>query len=95
MSNFKNAFGNSGWIQSLMDKSRGKRRPGDRKRQSALMDLRYRKDVLDNEPMMKKYNKSKESPALGSSDILGGMVKKALASRLAKDKRSILPSKTS
>lgn len=62
MSNIGNIFGNEGWIQSSIDKSRGKTRPGSRNRRRLSNDAAKRKHLLENEPMMKKYGSNE--PAL-------------------------------
>lgn len=63
MSNFKNAFGNSGWIQSSIDKSRGKRRPGDRQRDFATGDAARRKKTLEEDPLYQKYSGNAAQPS--------------------------------
>lgn len=84
MSNFKNAFGNAGWIQSLMDKSRGKRRPGERQRDAAASNAANRKDILANEPMVQKYGGLADS---SKNSVLVKAVSKKL-------RQSIMPKKT-
>ena len=54
MSNLKNAFGNSGWIQSSIDHSRGKTRPGAKARKGAKRDKRRRKNLLENDVLYRK-----------------------------------------
>ena len=56
MSNFKNAFGNSGWIQSSIDHSRGKTRPGDKARKGAKRNKARRKKLLENDVLARKHS---------------------------------------
>ena len=64
MSNFKNAFGNSGWIQSSIDHSRGKTRPGAKARKGAKHDKARRKRTLESDPL---YRKEMGLPPLGAT----------------------------
>jgi len=54
MSNLKNIFGNAGWIQSSIDKSRGKTRPGEKRRKAIKVDAARRQDLLKNDPLVQK-----------------------------------------
>lgn len=54
MSNLKNIFGNAGWIQSAIDKSRGKSRPGERNRRKISRDMLRREETLKNDPLVQK-----------------------------------------
>ena len=55
MSNIGNIFGNEGWIQSSIDRSRGKTRPGSRRRRAASRDAERRRETLLNDSLFKKY----------------------------------------
>lgn len=55
MSNIGNVFGNEGWVQSLIDDSRGKTRPSEKRRKDAVnLEKRQQQTLLDN-PMYRKY----------------------------------------
>jgi len=72
MSNFKNIFGNEGWIQSAIDRSRGKTRPGERRRRAASRDASRRRQTLLNDPLFKKYgNPSDLDPNKGNASGKG------------------------
>ena len=58
MSNIGNIFGNEGWIQSSIDKSRGKSRPGEKRRAMAKSDRRKRKKALQSDPLVKKAGRT-------------------------------------
>jgi hypothetical protein len=54
VSNIGNIFGNEGWIQSSIDNSRGKTRPGDKRRKGARRDRARRKKLLDEDVLVRK-----------------------------------------
>ena len=54
MSNIGNIFGNEGWIQSSIDRSRGKTRPGPKRRKAAKRDAARRKALLEKDPLYRK-----------------------------------------
>ena len=85
MSNIGNVFGNEGWVQSIMDQSRGKTRPGDKRRKAARSDTARRASLLANEPMVAKYGGSISSTPAKQKLGLSGLIRKAL-----KNKQSIL-----
>jgi hypothetical protein len=79
MSNIGNIFGNEGWIQSSIDRSRGKTRPGDRARKASASDQATRKQLLASDPLYIK-NTTGGKPATravkSKQGILGALVKK-------------------
>ena len=87
MSNIGNIFGNEGWIQSSIDRSRGKTRPGAKRRKQAKRNKNQRRSLLENDPLVQKYG--------GISDDHWTNKKKklklsALIKSVAVQKRSIL-----
>ena len=70
MSNIKNAFGNAGWIQSAIDKSRFKTRPGERSRRIEASTAAKRKATLEADPLYKKYSTPSSPVSLPLRSIL-------------------------
>lgn len=73
MSNFKNIFGNEGWIQSSIDRSRGKTRPGEKRRKGVASDKARRKQTLLDDPLFQKYGNPED---LETMDYIGDPNKK-------------------
>ena len=75
MSNLKNAFGNDGWIQSSIDKSRFKSRPGDKrrmlKRQRGNRQKALEQDILDGK--VSGLTAAPKKKAVTSLGILSGV----------------------
>ena len=84
MSNIGNIFGNEGWIQSSIDRSRGKTRPGERRRRGAKSEAQKREYLLANEPMMKKYGNAEPTK-------LQGLFSKLLKQSILKKKKPETP----
>ena len=76
MSNIGNIFGNEGWVQSSIDRSRGKTRPGEKARKAANWNAQRRQQLLDNDPLVQKYSSAaqKKQRATSSKGILGGLL---------------------
>jgi len=55
MSNIGNIFGNEGYIQSSIDRSRGKSRPGKRARRKAKGNAKRRRKLLNEDPLFQKH----------------------------------------
>ena len=83
MSNIGNVFGNRGWIQSAIDRSRGKTRPGSRERRRVSRDRELRRESLRKDPLFQKYGSEKD---IQSMDYIGYKPR-----GLAAIKSSILP----
>ena len=84
MSNIGNIFGNEGWIQSSIDRSRGKTRPGAKRRGLAKKNKNQRRKLLENDPLVQKagglpadhWTKvGKKKVSIGG---LGGLIRKQL-----------------
>ena len=80
MSNIGNVFGNRGWIQSSIDKSRGKTRPGERDRRAASSDAARRDAALAADPLLKKYEPTGviESPKTRVMSGLAGLLRRSI-----------------
>ena len=78
MSNIGNIFGNEGWIQSSIDRSRGKTRPGERRKKAAKSDLARRRQTLMDDPLFQKYGTDKDL-----EEMFGGSQPKGLKGILA------------
>ena len=80
MSNIGNIFGNEGWIQSSIDRSRGKTRPGAKRRSAAKKDRKRRASLLRNDPLVIKHGgvpltkkqrkQANKKKKLGFSDLI-------------------------
>ena len=75
MSNLKNAFGNDGWIQSSIDKSRFKTRPGEKRkkivRQRSNRQKALEQDILDGK--VSGLTAAPKKKAVASLGILSGL----------------------
>ena len=78
MSNIGNIFGNEGWVQSAIDRSRFKTRPGEKARRGASRDLARRRETLKNDPLFQKYGTDKDL-----EEMFGGSQPKGLGGILA------------
>lgn len=58
-----NMLGNRGWVQSIIDKSRGKRRPGERDRDRAATLEAERQAVIKKDMAQEKAARSKLAKA--------------------------------
>jgi len=75
MSNLKNAFGNDGWIQSSIDHSRFKTRPGEKRKkiagQRSERQRALEQDILDGK--VSGVTAAPKKKAVASLGILSGV----------------------
>ena len=84
VSNIGNVFGNESWIQASIDRSRGKTRPGAKRRKAARQFASRRDAALASDPLIAKHGGDPNPPKQKLKKGLGGMLQRAMLKAKAK-----------